>query len=121
MSTAAMTNGFAANAVFLVGERQGDKCGGKQVGRRAGQGVETVMPNPDADVLHAEAIIGSREGGATVLAGTEEEKISQEEAIPGGREPNGRKQTFVKSFPKYNEGQRFDTGRRRVRPFPRPK
>lgn len=73
-----MPDGFIANTIFLLRERQSDKGRGKEVRVRAGGVGEGARANPELDVAQAEK---GWPGKAEVLARAEQEKEAENEAL----------------------------------------
>ncbi len=74
MAAATMPKRFAAHAVLLTRESQRHKRDSEQLRRRAREGVQTTMTNPNAEILNAKEIVDSGTRRATILAGLHEEK-----------------------------------------------
>jgi hypothetical protein len=111
MATATMANRFVPHAILLAGERDGGKSGSQEVGQGTVEDVQGARAHPEANVAEAESVIKGVIGHAQVLAWSQQEVKTKDEAFGGSQRE--RPAVLVgqrNNLGKETDRQGFDTG-----------
>ena len=84
-----MTQGFAADTIFLGCEGKSHKGSGDEVSERTGEEVEAPLADPAANVLHAKKVISTGARATAILARAEKKIISKEKTISSSGDTRG--------------------------------
>ena len=113
VAAAAMSNDFAAFAVFLVVKRKGDVGGTAQIGGGGREEIQAGGPDEESDVGEAKGVVVR---GSAVFARTEEEEEGQPRHVDCSLAQRAGRGDGLGPMENLN-GQRFDAGRGRVSVF----